>query len=191
MKNKTIGLVTALSLSLAACSALAPNNVSDGKVSIKFDLRNGAEQVRCGKNLAGLGVQNTPTQITDARFYVSNVVLINSQNQEVPVKLAADNKWQDDSVALLDFEDGSGNCKDGGTPDTNFEIKGTVPNGNYTGVKFTLGVPFEKNHQDVTKASAPLNIPALWWSWQGGYKHLHVDLKNNKPAPNNAVHSPR
>jgi len=46
-----------------------------------------------------------------------------------------------DDLALLDFEDGTGGCVNG-TPDVNDRVAGTVPEGHYTGLRFTLGVPF-------------------------------------------------
>ena len=33
-----------------------------------------------------------------------------------------------------------------------------------------MGVPFESNHRDSTIAPSPLNITAMFWNWQGGYK---------------------
>jgi uncharacterized repeat protein (TIGR04052 family) len=61
-----------------------------------------------------------------------------------------------------------------------------VPAGKYTGVRFTLGVPFKLNHGDPTIASSPLNITAMFWNWQGGYKFLKADMHSTglsaKPA---------
>jgi uncharacterized repeat protein (TIGR04052 family) len=42
-------------------------------------------------------------------------------------------------------------------------------------VRFTLGVPFERNHVDATSAPSPLNLTAMFWGWRGGYKFLRVD----------------
>jgi uncharacterized repeat protein (TIGR04052 family) len=54
---------------------------------------------------------------------------------------------------------------------------GTVPKGNYTGLKFTLGVPFNLNHADTALAASPLNLTGLWWNWQFGYKFARIDLQ--------------
>lgn len=51
--------------------------------------------------------------------------------------------------------------------------------GDYTGVQFDLGVPFALNHQDVTVADSPLNVPPMWWNWQGGYKFVRIDMKSD------------
>jgi uncharacterized repeat protein (TIGR04052 family) len=45
----------------------------------------------------------------------------------------------------------------------------------YKAISFTVGVPFEQNHQDAAAAAAPLNSTAMFWSWMGGYKFLKID----------------
>ena len=62
-------------------------------------------------------------------------------------------------------------------------VVGTVPDGAYTGVAFTLGVPFELNHDDVALADPPLNVAAMFWSWQGGHKFVRVDMVNADAMP--------
>jgi uncharacterized repeat protein (TIGR04052 family) len=54
-------------------------------------------------------------------------------------------------------------------------IQAVVPAGEYDGISFKLGVPFELNHADAAVAPSPLNLSALFWSWNGGYKFLRVD----------------
>ncbi len=154
-----------------------------GDVTLRFALKAGKDVVACGKEMTGLGSKRSSAQISDARFHVSNVRLLDSAGKEVPVALTPDGKWQSDSVALIDFEDASGLCKDGGTAETRVQIKGKAEAGAYTGVVFDLGVPFAMNHADVATAKSPLNVKAMWWNWQGGYKFLRVDFKSNAPAP--------
>ncbi len=160
----------------------APNVTGD--VSLKFALKAGNAVVSCGKQVAGLGSKRSTAQILDARFYLTNLRLIRADGKAVPLALTADNKWQSKDVALLDFEDATGLCKDGGTQDINNSVIGKVPAGNYTGIAFDLGLPFEMNHADVATAKTPLNVQALWWNWQFGYKFARLDLKTNSPAPN-------
>jgi len=160
-----------------------------GDVVVKFALKAGKDDVTCGKDYTNLGLRQAKkivkTQIADARLYLSNVRLIGADGKEVALQLKADGKWQSKEVALLDFEDGKALCKDSGTPDTRNIIEGTLPAGNYNGIAFQLGVPFELNHADVAVSQAPLNIQALWWNWQGGYKFARIDLRTNVAAPNN------
>lgn len=160
----------------------APNVT--GAVNLKFALKAGKDSVTCGKEVIGLGSKRSTAQLLDARFYLTNLKLISADGKAVPLALTADNKWQSKDVALLDFEDATGLCKDGGTKDMNNAVTGKVPAGKYTGIAFDLGLPFEMNHADVATAKTPLNVQALWWNWQFGYKFARLDLKTNSPAPN-------
>ncbi len=160
-----------------------------GDVTLKFALRAGKEAVTCGKDVTTMGLRQAKkivkTQIVDARMYLSNIRLISTEGKEVALQLKADGKWQSKDIALLDFEDGTGLCKDSGTPDTRFIIEGNVSAGKYTGIAFQLGVPFELNHADVATSKTPLNVQALWWNWQSGYKFARIDLRTDAAAPNN------
>ncbi len=174
------GLVGALLMvALAACG---PANNTDGNVTLQFAMKVGEQAAACGQSYPGLGSAGTEVTFTDLRFYVSNIRLINAQGQEVPLALAQDGVWQYQNVALLDFEDGSSGCSEGGNTALNNLVKGTVPAGRYTGIAFDLGVPFALNHADVTAAPSPLNIQALWWNWQGGYKFMRVDMQTGAPG---------
>lgn len=107
------------------------------------------------------------------------------------VRLSQDGKWQYQTVALLDFEDKTGACANG-TIEMRDHITGTVPQGNYTGLKFTLGVPFNLNHADTALAPSPLNLTGLWWNWQLGYKFARIDLQSPtlmKPMGGQPQHS--
>jgi uncharacterized repeat protein (TIGR04052 family) len=154
-------------------------------VTLNFALKAGQEDIVCGGSYAGIGSDPVSIQIKDTRFYVSNVHLLNDQGESVPLALIEDGKWQNDGIALLDFEDGSAACSEIGNVDLNREVKGTLPAGEYNGIVFDLGIPFELNHQDVVAAETPLNIPALWWNWQYGYKFARIDLATDAPAPDN------
>ncbi|MCL6510634.1 MAG: metallo-mystery pair system four-Cys motif protein [Anaerolineae bacterium] len=154
------------------------------EMTLKFAFKAGKEPVACGKEIKNLGARRTTAQIMDARFYVSNIRLISAGGAEVPFALQPDGKWQTDRVALLDFEDGSGMCKETGTPDMRDVVIGKAPAGQYTGIVFDLGIPFELNHADVAVEKAPLNVQALWWNWQTGYKFVRIDLATNVAPPN-------
>ncbi|MFN0122812.1 MAG: MbnP family copper-binding protein [Blastocatellia bacterium] len=108
--------------------------------------------------------------------YVHNVRLIDASGKETPVALEQDGKWQMENLALLDFENGSGPCANG-TADTNEAVKGKAPAGNYTGVKFSVGVPFERNHADPAKAPSPLNLTQRFWVWNSGYKFARIEMQ--------------
>jgi uncharacterized repeat protein (TIGR04052 family) len=158
-------------------------------VTIRFSATVGSVPAACGMVYGGVGTEGSTISLNDYRFYVSNVRLINAAGDEVPVELAQDGLWQYANVALLDFEDGTSLCSDVGNADLNSKIVGTVPEGQYNGLVFDLGVPFELNHLDTTTAPAPLNIPAMWWNWQFGYKFVRIDMQTpNGETPAWFVH---
>lgn len=147
------------------------------QVTIRFAAMVGDRPATCGMIYDGVGADGSTLSLNDYRFYVSNMRLINEAGDEVPVELTQDGLWQYDTVALLDFEDGTSACSDSGNADMNHKVVGTVPEGIYNGLIFDLGVPFELNHLDTTTAPAPLNIPAMWWNWQFGYKFARIDMQ--------------
>lgn len=174
-------LALAMVMGLAACGGdddTTPTETKDMAVALSFaGLVNGAD-FSCA-NTYNLGTAATPSQISEFKLYVSKVELLKADGTAQLVMLDNDGKWQDGDVALLDFEDGTGACANGNA-DLNTVVKGTAPEGEYTGVRFELGVPFERNHADAAVAEAPLNITSMFWSWQGGYKFLRVDGKANE-----------
>jgi uncharacterized repeat protein (TIGR04052 family) len=129
----------------------------------------------CGQTYSGIGVNKSSIQGRDFRFYISDVRLVDASGKETPVDLDQDGKWQLDDLALLDFENGTASCANG-TPDMNREIKGHAPAGTYTGLRFTLGVPFAKNHTDPVTQPSPLNLTALSWVWNAGRKFARLDV---------------
>jgi uncharacterized repeat protein (TIGR04052 family) len=162
----------------AACALALVATTASGqtqKVAIKFAAQVGDKPFACGQSYDSVG--STASRITpsDFRFYVSNVQLIDATGKATPVALDQDERWQYRDVALMDFEDRSGPCLTG-TAETNNVVKGSVPAGEYRGLRFQLGVPFDLNHADATIAPTPLNLTSLFWNWQAGYKFLRIDL---------------
>ena len=143
-------------------------------VSITFEAHVGEELFDCSKSFTGQGSPPADLLISDYRLYVHDVALHKADGTLVPVTLDQDGLWQLENMALLDFEDGSANCANG-TPETSAVVVGTAPPGEYDGVAFKVGVPFELNHQDAAVAPSPLNLSAMFWNWNGGYKFIRVD----------------
>ncbi len=150
---------------------------ADKPVTIRFQAQVGDELFACGKQYDGVGVTKSKISGRDFRFYVSNVRLVDTAGKETPLQLDQDGKWQLDDLALLDFENGAGGCSNG-TPEMNQQITGKVPAGQYTGLRFTLGVPFNKNHLDPLTQPSPLNLTALMWVWNAGHKFARLDFSS-------------
>ena len=156
---------------------------ADIKIEIPFTAEIAGQPFDCNASYEGLGSTKTTVQVADFRLYASNFRLIAEDGSEVPVVLDQDGTWQLDGTALLDFEDASGTCANG-TPETNTVVKATVPDGNYTGLLFDIGVPFAQNHGDPTLAASPLNLTAMFWIWQAGYKFVKIDFSTaGQPLP--------
>jgi uncharacterized repeat protein (TIGR04052 family) len=182
--------ITAAALALAACSAV-PTAPKTAQVSLNFAAQINGLPFACGQRYDGVGTTRSSITPSDFRMYVSEVKLLRQDGSAVPVQLAQDGIWQHQNVALIDFENGTGPCRNGTTA-TNTAVRGQVPAGDYVGVELTVGVPFALNHQDPTIAPSPMNSTAMFWNWQGGYKFIKFDttssgISTDKPAAPNAM----
>ncbi|MBK8247416.1 MAG: metallo-mystery pair system four-Cys motif protein [Gemmatimonadetes bacterium] len=167
-------------------AVLAAQSAATTPVRLAMRATVGDAPFACGRSYAGIGKASSTIQATEFKFYVHDVQLTTRDGRTVPVTLTQDGLWQHGSVALLDFEDGSGACSNGNA-DIHDVIEGTVPAGEYTGVRFTLGVPFDRNHLDLTAQPSPLSLTRMFWAWNSGYKFLRLDLKP-EGAQNWVVH---
>ena len=172
---RTLIAIALLAIPLAGCVD-DETEPEDREITLRFDATVGGETVACGATYDAVGSQATSMRLQDFRFYVSEVELIAADGEIVPLELTEDGLWQGQGVTLIDFEDGSADCSANGNAELNAEIRGTAPDLDYTGVRFTLGVPAEMNHQDTATADAPLNLGSMFWVWQSGYKFLRVDM---------------
>jgi uncharacterized repeat protein (TIGR04052 family) len=182
---------SATSLALAALLATACGDEPtppDGppEFSIVFKPMVGSRDFACGQTYTGLGTTATTYEPKDFRLYVHNVRLV-SHGTEVPLTITNDGMWQRDGVALLDFENKTGLCSNGTTA-TRDRVVGTAPENHYNGLRFTVGVPHEQNHLDVSTAQPPLNISTLFWSWEEGYKFLRMDGRTRGLPNGHALH---
>ncbi len=176
MKNKAIYTLLGIFLGILLFVSCTSDGSKTENVTINFKAKVGALDFSCGSNFSNLGTGNSTATLLDFRFYAHDFVLVKADGTEAKVTLTEDNKWQKANVALLDFENRAGGCANG-TSETNMSVKGTVASGNYTGIKFKLGVPFDMNHQDHTTAASPLNLTSLFWVWNAGYKFVRIDLQ--------------
>lgn len=205
----SIRFTAAATCLLAACSTMTPaptgssapsgsiaqsgSQASSGRqdITIRFAGEVNGQPFECGKSYAAVGTTRSTITPSDFRMYVSEVRLLRRDGTAVALDLNQDGVWQYRDVALIDFENGSGSCRNGTAP-TNTAIRGTAPAGAYSGVELTVGVPFALNHQDPTIAPSPMNSTAMFWNWQGGYKFVKFDtastgISPQKPAAANVV----
>jgi len=172
----------AVAVLVAALHPAAASAQETRPVEIRFAAEFGGAPFACGRAYEDVGTTGSTVSVNDFRLFVSEVALVRADGSAVFVVLDQDGVWQHQNVALLDFEDASGGCTNG-TPPTNTAVRGRVPEGEYVGLVFTVGVPFALNHGDPTLAASPLNLSAMFWNWQGGYKFVKLDLSSTgRPA---------
>jgi uncharacterized repeat protein (TIGR04052 family) len=122
-----------------------------------------------------IGCDESERSLTDLRFYVSEVVLIDTSGIEHPLVLTGDERWQQKGVALIDLENGEGRCVNG-SRETNTTLSGMTASVDVQSLRFTVGVPFELNHANPLLADAPLDDAAMHWHWRSGYKFLRAGV---------------
>lgn len=172
LSRSAIAVLAASAVVACGDDLAAPDGPID--VSINFAALVNNVAFACGQTYTGVGSSTTDITMTDFRLYVSDVELLDASGAPQAVELEQDGVWQRNDLALLDFENGTTSCANGTTA-TNTSVRGTVPAGDYIGLRFTLGVPADMNHVDQTTAAAPQDLTALFWSWNGGYKFARMD----------------
>ncbi|AKF04835.1 MbnP family copper-binding protein [Sandaracinus amylolyticus] len=194
------GVVTACEARLASCLALCapqtdagsgdagaptdayvPSDAGPRDVVVRFVPRVGSEAFDCESTYT-MGSPAVLASPVDFRFYVHDVRLVDARGEEVALAMSEDD-FQHMGVALIDFEDATGTC-DSGDAETRDTIRGTVPAGDYVGLRFRIGVPFALNHADLTSLPSPLNRTSLFWSWRGGHLFFSGVTRTAGDAPN-------
>jgi uncharacterized repeat protein (TIGR04052 family) len=167
---------------------------SSGKraVTIRFHARIGSFDFACGQTYRQIGTNNTTITPQDLRVFVQDLQLIRRDGRFVPVELDIRKPWQSAELALLDFEDGTGSCGEGDS-ETNTELTGRVPEGDYHGVSFSNGVPETLNHADPLTLGDPLRShPGMSWGWLDGFRFAKLELREvvgpNQPFSRAELH---
>lgn len=161
-RGRRTGCILLVTLLAAACTRQTE------PLEIPFALRLGDAAPDCDGAVAGV-------RLTDLRLFVHDFRLLDRNGDEVPVELVERPPWQGESVALLDFETGAGPCRNG-SREVNTSVHGVVAPGEYSGLRFRIGVPAALNHLDPLQAAPPLNLSSMHWHWQTGYKFLRAGV---------------
>lgn len=142
-----------LFLALMACDGDEPST-PDAKLLMTFDPRFGGSEMQMGEvqeNLHGY-----PFHVSGMKFYLSDIRLITDDGNERPLA----------EIELIDISENKRT------------LEYVVPPGNYTGVKFGLGVPVELNGTENPDFSTalydvghPLSVSnGMYWVWETGYR---------------------
>ncbi|MGI9220549.1 MAG: MbnP family copper-binding protein [Woeseiaceae bacterium] len=165
MFRRYVTLLTVLVL-IASCGE------SSSRVEIPFAATIGGTPIACNASPGA--------ELTDLRFYVYKLRMIDLDGQEHPITLEA-GAWQQTDLAFVDLEDATGGCLNG-TTEMNAVIRGTAASRDYRGLTFSVGVPFSRNHGDPLTATAPLGDADMHWHWRGGYKFLRAGIKTDEDS---------
>lgn len=160
---KRIPVISALLLA-ASCSS------PPADVAILFAAEYDGAPIHCDLQAVAL---------SDLRFYVHNIHLLDASGESLPVHLVADGLWQNDSVALIDLEDGQGSCTNGSAL-VNKEIRGRFAGTAIHGIRFEIGVPQNLNHADPLLAVPPLERTPMHWHWRSGYKFIRAGIASDE-----------
>jgi len=182
-------VVALLAMTVASCTSISGNG-SAGEtlktstvsteapsqpVVLSFAGEFSGQAFDCDSQYLHKGASDSLVTVSDFKVFVSRVRMLDAAGNETAVVLNDDGLWQQQNIALLDFENAGANCTNG-TPQTNTTISGMVAPGQYTGIAFDIGVPFDMNHVDPTLAASPMNLSSMFWNWRGGYRFMRVDL---------------
>ena len=179
MKHQFLAVLAVASVSLSACDD--SNSSTSKAISVTFNPTMAGQAIACNQiYLDSVGANASDYKLVEYRWYASDFELRDAQGQATPIILddrgdGLQYQGAQHNVALLGLVSG---C-DTGASDTpsNFIVDGSVAEGDYTELCFTLGVPFALNHTDVTASDtpSPLNLPAMNWNWRGGRKFMRFD----------------
>jgi uncharacterized repeat protein (TIGR04052 family) len=144
-------------------------------LTLNFAAVFGDEAFACGETYEDQGTPPTVVTPQDLRLYVTDVRLVTATGDEVPFELEERAPFQGGGVALLDFEDGTGECRNGNAA-LNTTVTGMAPAGEYTGISFSTSVPVDLNHEDPTTLPAPLRAGEMTWGWLYGFKFIKAEV---------------
>ncbi len=191
LRRGILGAPLAVTALLAAPLAGSATSADPGdqlrSVEIHFEARVGDAPFQCGLTYDGVGLHGSTISPRDLRMYVSDFSLVMADGSVHPLELEQDGLWQHRDLVLLDFEDGTGDCRNG-NPQTRDVVRGLLPEGDIRGVRFTFGVPWELNHINQATAPSPLSLTSMFWSWNVGYKFLRTELGSDELPQGFHVH---
>ncbi|MEL6547194.1 MAG: MbnP family copper-binding protein, partial [Myxococcota bacterium] len=145
---------------------------------VEFQLTFNGSSLGCGSRVDDAADGTLPVILIDARIYVSDLRV---DGTATPFAV---NAFQQEDVALVDFENATDGCESG-TADTHESIEFLSAATSPVTLEFQIGVPPSMNHNDPTTAEAPLNVSAMAWPWQRGYKYWKTDFSVGE-APSTA-----
>jgi hypothetical protein len=168
LSNRVLLLCVTLSLAIVfpACESedvvTGSTSSSDQTIEIRFYPKFGSDALALNQKYMNAGSDSI--WFTTVRFYISEIALVDSLGNEIPVEQETVVAGTTPDVWLVDLE--AADYTVNGY--LSVMVKGAP--GTYRGVKFSVGVPFNLNHRDVSTQDPPLGPNSgLYWAWNPGY----------------------
>jgi hypothetical protein len=165
-KNALFIALAAMTFSFMACQKDDINPNQTGSMTLEFDNIFGGQNLTLNsvtyKNAAGEDLT-----VSMFNYFISNIKLQKDDGTEYVVP-------QDESYFLV---------KEAEAATHTITLK-NIPEGNYNGVKFIIGVDSLRNTMDVSKRTGNLDIAGaaqgMYWSWNSGY--IFVKMEGTSPS---------
>lgn len=148
-------------ISLLAVSCDDDDARPDAKMFMTFDPRFDGEDFQMGETHTN--VHGYPFQVSDIKFYISNLQLHKAGGGQVKIS----------DIELIAMQD------------NRRSLEYLVPEGNYLGLSYDLGVPYEMNganDPDFSISQFPVGHPlnettssGMYWQWSQGYRFFSFD----------------
>jgi uncharacterized repeat protein (TIGR04052 family) len=117
---------------------------------------------------------NDSWHINQFQFYISDVELQDEKGVWTTWQMQV-TPFQHDNVSLV-----GQHCSDDNSGNWQIAFSQPINIDHYTNIRFSLGVPFEKNHLNPLKQETPLNYSSMFWVWQTGHKFLRLEMSSAK-----------
>lgn len=190
MSKLSLRLLALAGLGLAAACDDSNGPGDPEPFTLNFAAVHNGQVVGCGDVLTGFGPGGSATvELSDLRFYVSNLKFYGEDGSEVPLTLDENAFQYSDatgSVALVDLTSTTGGACGGtglafpeGTARTNGVITGLSRPEDVHSISFDVGLPQPvmkavlANHTD---ADAPSPLAEMHWSWAYAYRHFVMNF---------------
>jgi hypothetical protein len=190
MKNYMLIFSLALAVSLAGCSKdnddnNTPAETPTGTVEMIFIPMVGNDALQMNESFTTPAGEELT--ITDMKFYLANVAMVNLNGTELAAKPLAGDSAQA-GIWLINFTNPNFNA---GFGLQSYKVGFEVPTGQYADARFAVEVPRQYNLSEITKNPYPVNgSNGMYWSWNSGFKFLVINGTSETVGPDgrNAVH---
>jgi hypothetical protein len=163
-------------VALSGCGDATPINPPQppevAEVTLSFELFNGTDPVAFQEAFTDEG--GFQHQVLTLKFYLSNVELIKSDGGSVVL----------DDVILFDYEPEDETVNN---PEWTRTSSATIPPGEYSGIRFGLGIPATLNDEDPTTFANddPLStFSNMYWNWASKYRFIILETATDTGSGN-------